>query len=316
MVQATYEAKDTGEAEGNATLIEIRQQTAGLAILRVRPDGGLTTFEPGQYTTLGLRQPDGKPLRRSYSLSAPLVDSQGRLLPLEKLDYWEFYIRILDAETTGRPRLTPWLSRLAAGSRLLAGPKVAGRYTLTGVQPTDRVVFLSTGTGEAPHNAMVTQLLASGHVGEIRAVNCVRFSHEALYEQAHRALERRFPQYRYWTATTRESEKSLFTPELRAYKLRYLQELLASGDLERGFGFPLEPDRTHVFLCGNPAMIGSAVSEPAARPTLDTLEKPASRHIPTDPANRSNGMTELLVRRGFRVHGPREPGNLHLEAYW
>jgi ferredoxin--NADP+ reductase len=316
VVQATSEAKQVGEASGNATLIDIQRQTAGLAILRVRPDGGALAFEPGQYTTLGMRQPDGKPLRRSYSLSAPLVDAQGRLLPLEKLDFWEFYIRILDAEASGRPRLTPWLSRLAAGSRLLAGPKVAGRYTLTGVQPTDRVVFLSTGTGEAPHNAMVTQLLASGHVGEIRVVNCVRFRQETLYEQAHRDLERRFPQYRYWTATTRESEKSLSRPEVRAYKLRYLQELLASGDLERGFGFSLEPDRTHVFLCGNPAMIGSAPSEPMARPAPDPSEEPSSRHIRTNPPNRSTGMTELLVRRGFRVQSPREPGNLHLEAYW
>lgn len=43
------------------------------------------------------------------------------------------------------------------------GPKIAGRYTLDPVNdPEAQIILLATGTGEAPHTAMLTELLRKG----------------------------------------------------------------------------------------------------------------------------------------------------------
>ena len=42
------------EQDYNAVVIEARYIHDALMILRVRPDSGIPTFLPGQYTTLGL----------------------------------------------------------------------------------------------------------------------------------------------------------------------------------------------------------------------------------------------------------------------
>ena len=58
----------------------------------------------------------------------------------------------------------------------------------------------------------------------------------------------RYPNYTYLSLTTREPDTIM--------KKVYIQELLTSGRVETLLGEPLRPERTHVYLCGNPAMIG------------------------------------------------------------
>ena len=53
--------------------------------------------------------------------------------------------------------------------RILAAvePRATGHYTLAGIPAEANVAFFATGTGEAPHNAMIAELLAAGWPGEI-----------------------------------------------------------------------------------------------------------------------------------------------------
>jgi len=65
----------------------------------------------------------------------------------------------------------------------------------------------------------------------------------------------------------------------------YLQDQIRNGRLEEISGVPLDPETSHVFLCGNPAMIEAAV--------------------------------ETLEERGFTEWSRKNPeGRIHLERYW
>lgn len=296
----------------NATLTGLRLANPELGMFRVRPDRPLPPIAPGQYLTLGLGLwedrvagvPDDVPegadaarvLRRAYSISHPILDDAGELVRPEKPHDLEFYIVLVRESGSGGPSgLTPRLFSLKVGDRLQIGEKVAGHYTLAPVQPSDTVVFLATGTGEAPHNFMIWHLLSSGHRGPIVSVSCVRLRADLGYLETHRRLEKMFPHYHYVPMTTRE-------PEDLGRKV-YIQGLLENRDLERRTGVSLDPSTTHVFLCGNPKMIGV--------PTYDKATGTKSFPKPV-------GCVELLEGMGFRadLHGQKQPGNVHFEEYW
>ncbi len=287
----------------NATIEEIIEIHGDLWIVRILADGDLPTCRPGQYITLalGFWEPrvDGldegltpdqrtKLARRSYSVSSSILGDDGQLLELPSR-LLEFYVVLVRGEDPlSLPALTPRLFTKAPGDRIFMGGKFAGRYMIDDLDPDADAVFLSTGTGEAPHNLMIQELLRRGHRGRLLSVACVRYARDLGYEGVHRTLEGRYPQYRYLTLTTRET-----TPK------QYIQDLVVSGEAEEALGAPLDPAGTHVYLCGNPAMIGLPR-------TVD-----GSTVFPDPP-----GVVELLVERGFTLGSRREPGNIHYEEYW
>jgi ferredoxin--NADP+ reductase len=81
---------------------------------------------------------------------------------------------------------------------------------------------------------------------------------------------------------------------------RYLQDYFASGAFEDEAGFALDPKRVHVFLCGNPTMIGAPLR---GRTANNRSPKP-------------KGMVEVLEQRGFMVDDANQQGNIHYEKYW
>src|SRR5262249_15398295 len=140
------------------------------------------------------------------------------------------------------------LFMLNEGGRLFLGEKITGHFTLDPVQPGDTVLFLATGTGEAPHNYMLGELLRRGHAGRILSACCVRYRRDLAYLPIHEELMRRYPHCTYLSLTTREAAT--------VGNKVYIQDLITSGQLEEKLGQPLDPAHTHVFLCGNPKMIG------------------------------------------------------------
>src|SRR5262249_11168365 len=162
-----------------------------------------------QYTTLGLGcweprfpgcqeeqlQPgdESKLARRSYSISSSVLDDHGQLLDRSQVDWLEFYIVLVREATQEKPPLlTPRLFLLREGGRLCLGEKITGHYTLEPVQPEDTVLFLATGTGEAPHNYMLWELLGRGHPGRILSACCVRYRRDLGYLPIQEELMRRY----------------------------------------------------------------------------------------------------------------------------
>src|SRR5262245_1814473 len=294
----------------NATVVSLHKAHSDLLTMRVRPDFALPAHKAGQYTTLGLgywearaggcqeeavkADDDQKLVRRSYSISCSILDEHGRLWERERADWLEFYI-VLVREAEKPPGLTPRLFCLREGDRLHLGEKIAGHYTLDPVQPTDTLLFLATGTGEAPHNYMLWELLGRGHPGRILSACCVRYRRDLAYRPVHEELMRRYPNYPYLVLTTREAETA-------QHKV-YIQDLITSGQLEERLGQRLDPAQTHVFLCGNPKMIGV--------PTKDSRTGLRAYPEPT-------GVIEVLEQRGFRADRvrPGNVGNIYFEEYW
>lgn len=298
----------------NATITKFEPTHSDLWVLRVQPDHGETSHFPGQYASLGLgfweeRIDDAEDanldqrwerlIRRSYSISSRIFDHHGYLADDTSGDELEFYIVLVPPSADNVPALTPRLALKRPGDRIYLGPKVAGRYTLSAViDPEATVLFLSTGTGEAPHNAMVVELLQKGHIGPIVSAVSVRQWADLGYAEKHRVLERRYANYHYLPVPTREPD----VPK------RYIQDLITGNEFEKSFGVALDPDRTHVFLCGNPAMIGLPLDENTA--ARDAADEPEPSYPET------TGVVELLSDRGFTLDRRQKPGNVHYEEYW
>ena len=295
----------------NGTVVYLHKIHPELMVVRVKPDFPRPAYKPGQYCALGLGywepraegcqaenlSPDdfAKVVRRSYSISSSIYSAPGKLRDMAEDDYVEFYIVLVRENPDGRvPAFTPRLFALKEGDRLSMGEKIVGHFTSEPVQPGNAAVFLSTGTGEAPHNAMVWDLLRKGHTGPIVAACCVRLGKDLGFLDTHKKLMDQFPNYKYIGLSTRDGPPG---------GKKYIQDLLTSGELENQLGRPLDPADAHVFLCGNPKMIGVPVKDKAT----------GTRHYP-EPV----GVIELLERRGFQTDNAaaKIKGNVHFEEYW
>lgn len=300
-------------AHYNATLAAVLRVHADLRIFRLAPDGGLPVFEAGQFLSLGLGNwearvegVDEEPIdaahlkrlsKRAYSISCSLLSEAGVLRRASEFPYLEFYVSLVRHGRKRPPSLTPRLFSLQTGDRLFVERHAAGSYTLTSVQPGNDVFFFATGTGEAPHNTMIAELLARGHRGNIINVVSVRHLRDAAYRACHEHLARRYSNYRYFVLATREPQTSESWPSLLSCRC-HLQDLVASRQLEQHTGVSLDPANAQVFLCGNSEMIGA-------------------RHATASSAAVEPGsMLDILLKRGFQFGQAGQSGNVHFERYW
>lgn len=310
--ESTPEIEELRRKHYNATIEDLRMPHEHLMIVRVKPDQEVPVFSGGQYTTLGLGSweprvdngvlaelPKPKLIRRAYSISCPMVDSQGKLLSNDQIDYLEFYITLVLRPDSDDPPLTPRLFQLKVGDRLHLGKKPVGTYTLKPIQPNDNVIFAGTGTGEAPHNSMAVELLKQGHSGQIASMTCVRYRGDLGYLAQQEELQKQYSNYRYAAFTTREPENIDHSHPQYVGK-QYLQDMILPDKFQEVFGWAANPEQTHIFLCGNPSMIG-----------LPEKNEQGELVFPE-----SKGMVELLSEQGYQLSSPKVPGNIHFEKYW
>ncbi len=309
------EAEKLRAEKYNATIIWREDAHPELAKFRIRPDAGFAPFLPGQYVAIGLgnwepriadtqveevpEKRRRKIVRRAYSISCPLVDEAGNPVSVNSIDYLEFYVTLVRRASSPEgkpPALTPRLFGKKTGDRVVLEKKITGHYTLGEISPTDTVLMLGTGTGEAPHNAMAAELLANSHTGKIVIATSLRYKAHTGYMDQHARLMKAFPQYRYFPLTTREPEN--LDPAVSGFVgKQYLQKLWTSGELAEKSGDSFDPSNTHVFLCGNPAMIGYV---------------PPGEEPPESP-----GMLPLLKKSGFVDDAKSSgPGHVRYEKYW
>ncbi len=217
----------------NATLVRREDLTHDLASFWVKLDAQATPFESGQYMTTGVVV-DGKLLQRPYSVaSAPSVaDTEG----------YEFFVRLVPII-----RFTTALWRLPIGQRMrMIGPK--GRFML---EPEDdrTHLYVSTGTGIAPFISMIRETMAQGRPRRTVLLNGCSYEDELGYRSELQAWERD-PAYslRYLPSISRASD-----PRNAGWTglVGRAEQVIGRVCEEQG----LEPDRTVVYICGNPEMI-------------------------------------------------------------
>ncbi len=267
--------------ELNAVLAHRIELAPGLAIFRIAPAGWpLPEFRPGQFAVLGLpgraprtplsdpEEPPADPDRiilRAYSIASSS-------LAREHIEVFANLVR--------SGELTPRLFALAPGGRLWLGPKFTGLFTLREVPRDKHVVLVATGTGLAPYMSMLRTELECGGPRLFAVLHGARHSWDLGYSAELFTMQRLCPNLAYLPAVSRPEAEPAPWGGARGR----VQELWRGGALERAWGFRPTPLDTHVFLCGNPAMIES--------------------------------MLDILRAEGFAVHDSRTPGQIHVERWW
>ena len=105
-------------------------------------------------------------------------------------------------------------------------------------------------------------------------------------------LEKKYPDLTYHTLTTRESDT--------LHNKTYIQDYISSGDFEQKLGREMNSNDTHMFLCGNPSMIGI--------PKIKDGEKIWPKG--------AKGVIQIMEDRGFTMDYAKRIGNIHFEKYW
>ena len=244
----------------NATLVDTREVHDDLRVFRIVPDAGIPAYDAGQYITIGLGiwEPvlaglndrmsgefsETTVIKRAYSICTSMQGQDGALWKAGEEPWLELYVTLVRDDDPTVPSLTCRLFELSKGDRLWVDQKAKGKYTIGSIAPDTRVLFLATGTGEAPHNSMSVELLREGHEGPIASVVSARYRRDLGYVETHRNIEQRFASYRYLPLTTREGDSR-----------EHIQDLLDDERLPERIGFELDPGTSRVFLCGHPQMV-------------------------------------------------------------
>ncbi|MGZ3586983.1 MAG: FAD-binding oxidoreductase [Candidatus Limnocylindrales bacterium] len=217
----------------NARLIRRIDQNEELGYFWVKYDGAPVPFEAGQYMTIGVFA-DGKLVQRPYSVASP---------PREAGDGgYEFYVRLVPVL-----RFTTLLWRLPVGHGMrMIGPK--GKFLL---EPNDRRthLFVATGTGVAPFLSMMRETLAAGHPRRTVLLQGCSYVEELGYREILEAWQRdRTYPLTYVPTISRPSD-----PRNAGWSGRVGRAEAVIGAVCKDLG--LRPDRTVVYICGNPEMI-------------------------------------------------------------
>jgi ferredoxin-NADP reductase len=217
----------------NARLVRRVDETPDLGYFWVKFDGEPTPFEPGQYMTIGVYA-EGKLVQRPYSVaSAPRQAGT---------DGYEFYVRLVPI-----PRFTSLLWRLPVGHGMrMIGPK--GKFVL---EPDDHRthLFVSTGTGIAPFISMIRQTLAEGHRRRTVVLHGCSYVDELGYRELLEGWERDGTYPLHYVPTISRPDD----PRNVGWTGRAGRAEAVVGSVCRDLG--LRPERTVVYICGNPEMI-------------------------------------------------------------
>jgi ferredoxin--NADP+ reductase len=266
-------------AELNATVTMRYEINHGLLVLQVAPDEEMQPFVAGQYTVLGL--PGSAPrhhtaddedppadadklIKRAYSIASS--SRQGR--------FFEFYVALVRSGA-----LTPRLFALQQGDRVFLGRRVVGMFTMENVPEDHDVVLVATGTGLAPYISMLRSRYRFDAGRRTVVVHGARVSYDLGYRSEVEGLAARYEHFTYLPVIDMPERDPSWTGPTG-----YVNRFFDDGTVERALGHPVEPERTSVFLCGNPFMV--------------------------------QGMMQHLDELGFRKHTRQEPGQVFVEEYW
>jgi ferredoxin--NADP+ reductase len=216
-------------------------------------------FRPGQFMNLGLYLPSGF-VSRSYSLASAPGE------PLEVL-----------LARVGQGELTPALFELQEGASIVVDTKAQGFFSFDFVPPHRELWMLATGTGLGPFLSMLRSGVAFERAERVVLAHGARGPAELAHRrELEELVAARAGAFSYVPVLSREPEPGLLAGRLT--------QVLPNGELEARTELKLDASRSHVLLCGNPAMIDE--------------------------------VTAQLTERGLRRHRQRAPGHITTEKYW
>ena len=267
--------------ELNAIVSEVQLLSSETMIIKVTPDDwDIPDYSPGQFMVLGLpsdaprieiSDPEVNPpasdktIMRSYSIASSSLTKE----------YIEFYISLVRSGS-----LTPRLFALKRGDRIFMRPKITGMFTLDQIPAESNLILMGTGTGIAPYMSMIRTFIQPGDNRNLSVIHGARHSWDLGYSSELSTLNNMLPSFNYIPSITKpESEVATWSGNVGR-----IQDIWKSGIADANWGTKATPENTHIFLCGNPAMV--------------------------------EDMASILTTENYPEHKKKEPGVVHLERYW
>jgi ferredoxin--NADP+ reductase len=214
-------------------VIENRHWTDALFSLRV--EAPRLAFEAGQFVRIALDERIARPFSFVNPPEDPVLEFYGIVVP--------------------EGPLSPKLSELRAGDRLLVATNPAGFLVLSEVPQAATLWLVSTGTGIAPFLSILRTDTPWRRFRNVVLVHAVRHARELAYQDMIRKISKERP-LRHVTFVSREAAPGSLAGRIPA--------AMRDGRLEAAAGLKLDP-HSHVMLCGNPDMLKDATAALAER---------------------------------------------------
>ncbi len=195
-------------------------------------------FLNGQFTMIGLRLENGKPLLRAYSIVSANYE--------EHLEFLS--IKVPDGPLTSR------LQHIQPGDTVIVGHKPTGTLVIDYLLPAQNLYLFATGTGLAPFMSIVRDPATYERFQKVVLVHGVREVAELAYRDY---LTRELPEHEFLGEYVRN--QLIYYPTVTREPFERqgrIPQLVESGQMARELGLPdLNPETDRVMICGSPAML-------------------------------------------------------------
>ena len=219
------------------TVTSVHHWTDRLFSFKTTRDPALR-FSNGHFTMIGLRQENGKPLLRAYSIVSANYE-----------DHLEFLsIKVPDGPLTSK------LQHIKVGDKIVVGRKPTGTLLIDYLLPGKNLYLLGSGTGLAPFLSVARDPETYEKFEKVIVVHGVREVKELAYHDylLHELPEHEFlgdmitAQMLYYPTVTREP----FVHQGR------ITTLIENNQLSSDLGLPnIDPAHDRIMICGSPGLL-------------------------------------------------------------
>jgi len=239
-------------------VVDVKHWTETLYSVKVSAPN--VEFIAGQYTKVSLSINDQE-VARPYSF----VNSPNE-------DILEFY-----SVSVPNGPLSTAMQKLKEGDNISVGPKGNGFLILNEIPITENIWMLATGTAIGPYLSILKTKDSWTKFKKVVLVHAVRYEKELTYQDTIRDIKDQYgDRFIYISYVSREETKT----SLRGR----IPKDIGNGVLEKEANIPMNPNNTHVMICGNPAMLKDTTVE--------------------------------LKKIGLKKHRRSSPGHITTENYW
>lgn len=219
------------------TVTSVHHWTDRLFSFKTTRDQSLR-FSNGHFTMIGLRQDNGKPLLRAYSIVSA---------------NYEDHLEFLSIKVPDGP-LTSQLQHIQVGDKIVVGKKPTGTLLIDYLLPAKTLYLFGTGTGLAPFLSVVRDPATYEKFEKVVLVHGVREAAELAYLDY---ISIELPNHEFLGEMIQEQLLYYPTVTREPFKNRgRITDLIEAGRLEADLGMPrLDPATDRAMLCGSPAML-------------------------------------------------------------
>ena len=221
----------------NETVLSVHHWTDRMFSFTTTRDETLR-FSNGHFTMIGLRDDNGKPLLRAYSIVSANYENH-----LEFLS-----IKVQDGPLTSR------LQHIKVGDKIVVGKKPTGTLLIDYLLPGKNLYLFGTGTGLAPFLSIVRDPETYEKFEKVILVHGVRQVAELAYQDY---LTLDLPKHEFLGEMV--TEQMLYYPTVtrEPFKNRgRITDLIESGQLQADLGLPkFDPATDRAMMCGSPALL-------------------------------------------------------------